>query len=1326
VAVWQQKPEQKERLKKQETYWLEQLAGELPVLEITTDYPRPSVRQFDGATVDFVVDRKWLEKVKSLSIREGATLYMTLLAIYNVLLYKYTGQEDLIVGTPIAGRSHADVESIVGVFLNTLVFRNTVNKEKGFRDFLAQVKEQVLLAYENSDYPFDELVEKLNLQRDLSRHPVFDTTFTLQNLDWAEMKMLGLEMTPYHLERKNAKFDLSWTAVEGDQLYFSVEYNTSLFKRETIERMTTHFCHLLQQIVENPDLPIKEAELATEEEKQQIIEDFNDTRSNESVDQTIHTLFEEKVKRTPDQIAVTFETTSLTYQQLNARANQLARVLRDAGVERETIVGIMANRSLDTIVAILAVLKAGGAYLPIDPEYPDARIQYMLEDSGTSVLLVHKREEVPAYYVGTWLEIHQADYEYKDKSNLPCINEVSDLAYVIYTSGSTGKPKGVMIEHRGVSQFLVMAKTYGIDQSSRVLQFASLSFDASVQEIFHTLLSGATLVLCRKETLLSESGLKRVLREQAITTVTLPPSLLRTIEYTDLPALTTLVTAGEPCTAEIIRTWGKDRTFINAYGPTEATVCTTLALYQDAHFTNVTIGTPILNKHVYIVNEEHQLQPVGVPGELCIGGKGLARGYLHRPELTAERFVENPFIPGERMYKTGDLARWLPDGTIEYLGRIDNQVKIRGYRIELGEIEAKLLELPCVQEVVVLAQTDETNETHLCAYVVADENWNVSEVRLHLSKNVPDYMIPTHFVKLSAMPLTPNGKVDKKALAQIKYKQETGTEYIAPANVIEASLVRIWQEVLGVESISMNDHFFHLGGHSIKGMMLCSRIQQEWEVELTLPDVFRLPTVKEMATYIQQLLREKENQLQDAAMIIEVEGDMMLDSLQIALDSLLRTSKPRTWMKQGYNMPLSSRVHEIEAKKEEIKQVVEVLVKQSASAETQSIQVSLIRLSEKKNVILLQASQKVADGILLHKLAQDLITAYQQKERELSSIQYKEYQQWMHEQLDQQLAWLSQLYQMPTYVKENNLIEQEIWIEKEGIGVPGTLTIPAGDGPFPVVILIQGDGEVDRDFSLYALKPFKDLALGLASQGIAVLRHEKRTNKHYGYYEDYTAYNEFVEDTLASIDFLRSRKEIDTGRIFLLGHCRGGWMIPDILEKVQGPSVAGGILLSAPDPQITAIEMVYQRDFPGASKEEMEKYRKKLRQIESSAFDPDQPHPDLEMVPSAKWWHSIKDYVPAQLAAKQQVPLLILQGGRDLNVPANDLEKWKIALGDREDIDYQYYPKLNHGYVEGEGAPSFEEYLNPGNVPFYVIQDIVAWINKQIREKEEKKHTTMV
>jgi amino acid adenylation domain-containing protein/non-ribosomal peptide synthase protein (TIGR01720 family) len=847
-AVWQQEAMQSEHWQQQARYWKQQFADEVPVLVLPTDFPRPPVQQFTGTIFTFSLSKKQTSQLQQLAIDQGITLYGVLLAAYAILLMKYSGQEDIVVGFPIAGRSHDEVEQTLGMFVHTLAIRSQPKKDLAFTSFLTQIKQQLLQAYEHSEYRLEDLVEQLGLRRDLSRQPLFDTLFALQNMDVTAPQIPGLITELYECERNTAKFDLSWIVVEAEQLHISIEYRSDLFRQETIERMGQHFTHLLEQITVDPEQTLAELSLVTAKEKEQLLITFNDTALDYPTEQTIPQLFAQQVAQTPTNVAIVSAQTALTYAELKKRVDVVAAHLQQKGVQREAIVGLLVNNSPWMIVGMLAILQAGGAYLPLDRSYPAERMEYMLQDSQTTILLTERSCPVPAGFTG---EVVYLDTLAMDPAvqPTPVDAQPTDLAYVIYTSGSTGKPKGVMVEQRSLLNLVYWHNHYyHVTTEDRATKFASFGFDASVWEVFPYLLAGATLYLIPDDIRYEPQALHRFYEENGITISFLPTQWAEQFMAEENRSLQRLLVGGDQLRQVVDRSYQ----VFNNYGPTENTVVTTCCPVQ-AEDTVLPIGRPIANNRVYVLNEELQLQPIGVPGELWISGKSLARGYLHRPELTAEKFIANPWVSGERMYRTGDLVRWLPNGTLEYLGRIDNQVKIRGYRIELGEIEARLLEHPQVTEVVAIHWQDDTNTSQLVAYIVGEADGET--LRTYLTKTLPDYMIPTCFIPLEALPLTAHGKVDKNALPDPKQSRLNDARYAEPTDEREALLAHIWQEVLSVPQIGIHDNFFELGGDSIKAIQIMAQLQQA-NYKLEMKELFRLPTIAELAPCIFPLQTE--------------------------------------------------------------------------------------------------------------------------------------------------------------------------------------------------------------------------------------------------------------------------------------------------------------------------------------------------------------------------------------------------------------------------------------------------------------------------------------
>ncbi|MFN6515779.1 MAG: non-ribosomal peptide synthase/polyketide synthase [Nostoc sp. CreGUA01] len=859
-AIWQRQWLQGEVLQSQLSYWQERLANAPTFLPLPTDQPRPAVQTFNGANLEFALSVELTQGLTKLSQQQGCTFFMTLLAAYNTLLYRYTGQTDILVGTPIANRDRTELEGLIGFFVNTLVMRTEVLGDRTFNELLTHVRETALSAYAHQDLPFEMLVEALQPERDMSHTPLFQVMFVLQNAPISEIQLTGLTVSELPIESSTAKFDLTLSMENAPSGLVGVwEYNTDLFSRSTIERMTGHFVTLLEAIVANPQERISQLPMLTASEQQQLLVEWNDTSVDYPQDKCIHQLFEEQVERTPDAIAVVFENQKLTYHQLNCRANQLAHYLQSLGVGADVLVGISVERSLEMVVGLLGILKAGGAYVPLDPEYPQDRLSLILEDAQVSVLLTqqHLVDRLPQYQAKlvcldeVWSKILQ-----NKQDNPTKVVTAAHLANVIYTSGSTGKPKGVMVEHGGLYNLAqAQIQPFGLSGDSRVLQFASLNFDASIWEILMAFGSGATLYLGTKDSLLPGMPLIQKLGDDGITHITLPPSALAVLPQEELPTLQTLIVGGEACAIELMRQWSVGRNFINAYGPTEASVCVAIAKCNP-NDQKMFIGRPISNTQIYILDQNLQPVPVGVSGELHVGGTGLARGYLNRPELTQEKFIPNPFGGGrgkERLYKTGDLARYLPDGNIEYLGRIDNQVKIRGFRIELGEIEAILSQNPGVRENVVVAREDIPGEKRLVAYFVPEleQTPTTNDLRIFLKEKLPQYMVPSAFVRLEFLPLTPNGKVDRKALPVPDSHNTQAVSFVAPRTSVEKVLADIWANVLHLEQVGVLDNFFELGGHSLSTIRVMSQVNETFQINLPLRHLFTAPTVAELAQTIE-------------------------------------------------------------------------------------------------------------------------------------------------------------------------------------------------------------------------------------------------------------------------------------------------------------------------------------------------------------------------------------------------------------------------------------------------------------------------------------------
>lgn len=864
-------------------YWKNQLAGELPTLDLPTDRPRSPIQTYRGASSPLKLNKKLTQQLKRLAQNEGATLYMTLLAAFQVLLYRYTGQEDILVGSPTAGRDQSNFAGIVGYFVNPVVLRGNLGGNPTFKDFLGQIRQTALDAIAHQDYPFPLLVERLQPNRDSSRSPLFQSLFVLQKPHKKELAELitpsetqtyvnwgGLEMEFFPMITEEGQFDLTLEMVEAKESLFSLfKYNSDLFDDATMTRMAGHFQTLLESIVANPQQRLADLPLLSSAQRQRVLVDWNNTHQDYPFDIPIHQLFETQVQRTPNAVALVFEQEKLTYQALNCRANQLAHYLQKLGVGPEVLVGICIDRSIEMVVGLLAILKAGGTYVPLDPAYPQERLTYMLSDSQMPVLLSLKN-------LVAKLPEHQADVVCLDKDWKIISQESEDntlssvtaenLAYVIYTSGSTGKPKGVQICHQSVVNFLnSMRLAPGLTEQDILLAVTTISFDIAALELYLPLIVGAQVVLVTREVASDGEQLKSLVVNSGTTTMQATPAtwrLLLAAGWEGNPQMKILC-GGEALPRQLANQLLETGASVwNLYGPTETTIWSAICEVGVQRLAALSkempesIGRPIANTQIHLLDRQLQPVPIGVSGELHIGGAGLARGYLNRPDLTAEKFIPNPFSQETeaRLYKTGDLARYLPDGTIEYLGRIDHQVKIRGFRIELGEIEAVLAQHPKVRETVVIARDFQPGDQHLVAYVVpAQEPPTSNELRRFLKEQLPDYMVPSAFVLLDALPLTPNGKVNRRALPAPDHAKSSREEtHVPPRDALEWQLLQIWEQVLKVAPISVRDDFFAIGGHSLLAVRLMAKIQQQFDKNIPLAALFQNSTIEQLAELLRQ------------------------------------------------------------------------------------------------------------------------------------------------------------------------------------------------------------------------------------------------------------------------------------------------------------------------------------------------------------------------------------------------------------------------------------------------------------------------------------------
>ena len=854
-AVWQREWLKGEVLEEQLSWWRAKLAGVPEALEVPTDRPRPAVQGYQGASVVVKLSSELSEKLKQLSLREGVTLYMTLLAGFQVLLARYSGQWDVVVGSPVSGRTTKEVEGLIGFFVNTLVVRTEASAELTFREMLERVKESVLGAFGHQEVPFEKLVEALSLKRDMSRAPLVQVVFQLLNTPSGDLSLSGLTQRPLDLGLRAAKVDLALGLREmAEGIEGVLEFSSDLYDVATMERFGEHLERLLEGAVIEPGRRLRDLPLLSESSRRELLARGGSEAPFDG--ECLHRMFEAQVARTPEAMAVEMEGRTLTYAQLDQRAHKLATVLRKWGVRPDVVVGLCLGPSLDWVVAMLAILKAGGAYLPMDPEHPPERLSYMLDDAKVALLVSRSEEASQLAWSGATVlldEIGELD-DLVGAESLASEVTARNLAYVIYTSGSTGRPKGTLLEHRGAANLVESFPSVlgGIGPGDRTLMFATVSFDASVAEVFPALLHGATLVLARRAQMAPGRPLAELLARERISVATLPPSVLAMMPVVELPSLRVLLSAGEACTAELVARWSPGRRFINGYGPTEGTVAATWGECFPGE--RPTIGSPLRNVVVRVMDAAGNLAPTGVWGELYVGGVGLARGYLGRPDLTAERFVPDPYGEGGRLYRTGDLVRLLEDGRFEYLRRADAQVKVRGVRVEPAEASAALAAHPEVRSAVVMGREDTPGDTRLVAYVVPTEEaapLTADVLRAWLKRSLPEPWVPSVFVMLRELPLTPNGKVDWKALPVPEaHRPELSGGYVAPREGLEQVLAQLVAEVLKLDRVGADDNFFDLGGNSLLLQMLQLKLEERLERKVPLVLLLQFSTVRTLAAQL--------------------------------------------------------------------------------------------------------------------------------------------------------------------------------------------------------------------------------------------------------------------------------------------------------------------------------------------------------------------------------------------------------------------------------------------------------------------------------------------
>ena len=879
-AQWQRDWLQSDDYKSQLEYWAKQLQS-APVLQLPTDRPRPASQTFNGALFGRVIPKELVDRVKTFSRQERCTLFMTLLSAFKILLNRYTQQQDIIVGCPIAGRNRLETEPLVGFFVNTLAVRTSLADDPSFRGLLKMVREKTLGAYANQDMPFDKLVEELHPQRSSTHMPFVQVVFSLNNEFVEEQIFPGVSSEEIEVDTMTSKFDLTVIAKDTPHgLNTVIEYNTDLFDEARISRLLCHFERLLESLLAKPDQPISRLEMLTAGEREQLLNDWNATTRDYPRDGTVHQLFEAQAARTPNAVALQYGGKAIAYGELNERANWIAHYLLSHGVRENGLVGVYMERSIEMVAAFLGVLKAGAAYVPLDLSYPKERLEFMALDAKMPVILTQEslRSNLPA----SSAQILALDTEWKTIQEFPGTapaNEATadSLAYVIYTSGSTGKPKGVSVPHRGITRLVLNTDYVSLSAKDRIAQASNASFDAATFEIWGALLNGACAIGIEKEVALSPSDFVSTLRDEKITTLFLTTALFNQLAR-EVPgafsSLTNVLFGGEAVDPKWVRAvieTDAPKRLLHVYGPTENTTFSTWYLVKEVKDDGVVpIGKPIANSTLFILGPEMQPVPVGVPGEIYVGGDGLAHGYWQRPELTLEKFVEHPCstVAGAKLYRTGDLGRYDEGGNVEFIGRVDHQIKLRGFRIELGEIDALLGRHPQISNSVTMLREDVPGDKRLVAYVIGKNgDPSIRELKTYLKQQLPEYMVPSAFVVMKEFPLTPNEKVDRKALpAPEQNRPALDRTFLAPRDATEQQLTKIWEKVLGVQPIGVADNFFDLGGHSLLAVRVFSQIEKTLGKKLPLATLFRAPTIEEIARVIRE-----DNQTKSWSTIVDIQ-----------------------------------------------------------------------------------------------------------------------------------------------------------------------------------------------------------------------------------------------------------------------------------------------------------------------------------------------------------------------------------------------------------------------------------------------------------------------
>ncbi|MBN2444752.1 MAG: amino acid adenylation domain-containing protein [Spirochaetales bacterium] len=1082
---WQEDYLKGENGKNDRLYWMRKLAGDLPVLSVPSDFSKTKRIRNRGQWKSYAIDARITESLHNLAREKNTTLYVLLLSAYYILLYNYTRQEDIIVGTISSGRNKAEFEANIGNYINQLPIRINVNPEMSFHELLDEVKTTLLESIEHGEYPFTLMVEKRVTQRVYDTNPIFQTMCVLQRSQVGELKnlplfMLGdekvkmnlgsLSLEPIKISQMEGDLDLyyEWFLID-DRLECACHYNPSVFLEKTISRMTSHYVNILESIINGPEKKICNFDLITEKEKNQILNDFNDTKSGYPDQMTIHGMFEEQVRRTPKSTAVSFKDAQLTYCKLDRLANKFGNSLLRRGVKSNSVVGIMVERSFEMLVGIMGILKAGGAYLPIDPGFPRDRIDHIIKESGIDILLIQKKfmEKINPSSLSYIIDCENPAFFMNESDAINQSISPKDLAYVIYTSGSTGNPKGVMIEHGSVINRLHwMQKIFSLGQDDTVLLKTPFTFDVSVWELFWWAFYGAKIFILNPGEEKNPQCIADSVFLHRITTIHFVPSMLHSfMTYIEkagianrLASLKRVIVSGEEIKHETIKRFSglfgtMGIKLYNLYGPTEATVDVSSFDCDDIRCEGIVpIGKPIDNIRLFIMNKWGRLNPIGIPGELCIAGIGLSRGYLNNQDLTKEKFVHNELV-NERIYKTGDLARWLADGNIEFLGRIDNQIKMRGYRIELGEIEHQLLSYNDVMEAIVIDKEDSDGDKQLVAYIVSKSSMDVSEVRDFLAEKLPSYMVPSVIIQLESMPLSSNGKIDRGKLKHRKLDRNIRRSVVNPSNELECKLVSMWEKILNINGIGTEDNFFSLGGHSLKAIQLLTMINKEFNVNLELSKIINAPTIRNIADAIEETPNDEFSRIDKAEtndsypctsiqnrifllnemrhagvaynlpFVLKIEGKLDHGRLNRVFTELIKRheSLRTTFHLHGDEVVqriLDDFTFKIDfydlADEKKIDECIDNFIRPFKLTEFPLIRVKLVKIPGSVFYLLLDMHHIVSDGVSMGIFIKDFMDLYEGKEIAPLQIQYRDYAVWWKKginektRLSQEKYWLDQ------------------------------------------------------------------------------------------------------------------------------------------------------------------------------------------------------------------------------------------------------------------------------------------------------------------------------